>query len=237
MEAIGATTEMLRVLDTPLPETAETIETTDVINVREAGQQQPPADLRRDALILDEVSLQYPDGRVALTPINLRIAAGESVALVGPSGAGKSSLLKLILGFVQPSAGVIRIGDTPLTAWAREDWLKQLAWVPQQPQLFAGTIADNIRLSDPQAPMPAVEQAARQAFAHDFIQALPQGYDTPVAEAGQGLSGGQLQRIALARAWLRDAPLLLLDEATARIWMRRARGCSRPWMPCAASGQ
>jgi ATP-binding cassette subfamily C protein CydD len=104
-----------------------------------------------------------------------------------------------------------------LNTIAPETWRKQFAWLPQKPQLFPGTVADNIRLGQPQASLDAVQAAAEQAQAHAFIRALPQGYDTVIGEAGQGLSGGQIQRIALARAFLKDAPLVILDEATANL--------------------
>jgi ATP-binding cassette subfamily C protein CydD len=121
------------------------------------------------------------------------------------------------MGFLQAHSGRILIGDTPLREIAADVWRAQVAWLPQRPQLFPGTVADNIRLGVPGASMLAVRDAAAKAQADDFIEALPQGWDTRVGEAGQGLSGGQLQRIALARAFLKDAPLVILDEPTANL--------------------
>ncbi len=170
-------------------------------------------------LAVNAVDFTYPDGRQALTNCSLEIRSGETLAIVGPSGAGKTTLINLLMGFLQPQRGQILVGDTLLWDIAPEEWRKQFAWLPQKPQLFPGSVADNIRLGNPQAAMSTVQAAAEQALAHDFITALPQGYETIVGEAGQGLSGGQIQRIALARAFLKDAPLVILDEATANLDM------------------
>jgi ABC-type multidrug transport system fused ATPase/permease subunit len=139
------------------------------------------------------------------------------VALVGPSGAGKSTVAYLLLRFVEPDRGTIRAGDRPLRAYPAAAWREQVAWVPQNPYLFHGTVAENIRLARPGASAEQVRQAARQAQAHLFVEALPRGYETLIGERGSRLSGGEAQRIALARAFLKDAPLLVLDEATANL--------------------
>ena len=139
------------------------------------------------------------------------------MALVGPTGAGKSTVAALLLRFLTPDRGTILVGGVPLNALAPAAWRAQVAWVPQQPHLFQGTVADNIRLARPDAPPDAVEEAARAANAHEFICRLPRGYDTELGEQGARLSGGQRQRIAIARAFLKDAPLLILDEATAHL--------------------
>ncbi|WGZ92421.1 MAG: thiol reductant ABC exporter subunit CydD [Candidatus Thiothrix putei] len=166
---------------------------------------------------LQNLSFIYPDARTALSNLSLDIHPNETLAIVGASGAGKTTLINLLMGFLQPQSGQILIGDTPLTAIAPEIWRKHLAWLPQKPQLFPGTVADNIRLGNPTATLTQVQAAAEQAYAAEFIVKLPQGYDTLIGEAGQGLSGGQVQRIALARAFLKDAPLVILDEATANL--------------------
>jgi ATP-binding cassette subfamily C protein CydD len=137
------------------------------------------------------------------------------VAMVGPSGAGKSTVAYLLLRFVEPQKGTLTAGGQPLADWPLADWRRQVAWVPQAPTLFHGSVADNIRLGRPRATPDEVIRAARQAHAHEFVRALPQGYETLVGERGARLSGGEAQRIALARAFLKDAPLLILDEATA----------------------
>jgi ATP-binding cassette, subfamily C, bacterial CydD len=168
-----------------------------------------------------DLHFSYAEGRVALQGLDFAIHPGERLALVGASGAGKSTLVQLLLGFLRPTAGTLSVNGRDLGTVALDDWHRHLAWVPQQPRLFAGTIAANIRLGipdhDPRARPEAVHAAARRARAAGFIEALPAGYETRVGERGAGLSGGQIQRIALARAFLRDAPLVILDEATANL--------------------
>lgn len=169
------------------------------------------------AIVFEDVHYTYAGDRPALRGVSFEIASGQKIALVGPSGAGKSTLASLLLRFLEPSQGRIRVGGQPLSEISTETWRTRLAWVSQPPYLFHGTIADNIRLARPQASLEEVVQAARQAHAHEFIHELPQRYDTPVGERGARLSGGQAQRIALARAFLKDAPLVILDEATANL--------------------
>jgi ATP-binding cassette, subfamily C, bacterial CydD len=169
-------------------------------------------------IVLEDVHLAYDGGtRPALRGLSLTLAPGEKVALVGPSGAGKSTVAYLLLRFLEPHQGNITAGGRPLAALEPAAWRKQVAWVPQNPFLFYGTVADNIRLARPQAGPDEVLWAARQAHAHEFVTRLPQGYDTLLGERGARLSGGQGQRLALARAFLQDAPLLVLDEATANL--------------------
>jgi ATP-binding cassette subfamily C protein CydD len=139
------------------------------------------------------------------------------MALVGPSGAGKSTIAQLLLRFIEPTRGTITVDGRPLSELDPAAWRAHLAWVPQQPYLFHASIADNIRLARPEAGLTEIAEAARQAHADAFIDQLPQGYDTPIGERGARLSGGQAQRIALARAFLKDAPFLILDEATAHL--------------------
>jgi ATP-binding cassette subfamily C protein CydD len=176
-------------------------------------------------LRLSRVSYTYParlaeegaEPPPALLDVELALEAGQRVALVGPSGSGKSTLAALLLGFLTPQDGEITVGGVPLAELDLAAWRAQVAWVPQRPHLFAASAADNIRLARPEADAAAVTAAARLAHADEFIRALPQGYATPLGERGARLSGGQAQRIALARAFLKDAPFLILDEATANL--------------------
>ncbi len=164
----------------------------------------------------ENLSLLYED-RSVLDSVSFSLPAGQVTALIGPSGAGKSSLAQLLLGFIPPTHGDILLDGQPLSSFSLEDWRQHLAWVPQTPYLFHDSVLNNIRLSNPQASMEEVIQAAVQAHAHEFIQALPQGYATQIGEGGARLSGGQAQRIALARAFLKNAPILILDEPTAHL--------------------
>src|SRR5690606_21082155 len=167
----------------------------------------------------EEVTFHYPSrpGIAALDGLTLNIRAGETVALVGPSGAGKSTIFQLLLRFFDPASGRVTLDGTDLRELARSDLRRQIALVPQEPVIFAATARENIRFGRPGASDAEVEDAARAAAAHDFINAMPEGYDTWVGERGVMLSGGQRQRLAIARAVLRDAPILLLDEATSAL--------------------
>jgi len=171
------------------------------------------------AIEFDDVGFSFPSrpGTQALDGVSFSVEPGETVALVGPSGAGKSTIIQLLLRFYDPASGSIRFGGTDLTALERQDFRKLIALVPQDPIIFAASAFDNILFGRPDATREEVEAAARAAAAHEFITALPDGYDTYVGERGVMLSGGQKQRIAIARAILRDAPVLLLDEATSAL--------------------
>ena len=170
------------------------------------------------------MTLAYPGRpRPALDGVSLTIRPGEHVAVMGPSGAGKSTLLALLLRFAVPTGGVIGVGRADLARVEPDQWRAQVAWVPQHPHLFAGTVAGNIALGRPGADLAAIRRAARLAGAAEFIEALPGGYDAAVGERGLRLSAGQRQKLALARAFLRDAPLLLLDEPTAHLDPASAR--------------
>ncbi|WP_405811122.1 thiol reductant ABC exporter subunit CydD [Streptomyces sp. NBC_01520] len=184
---------------------------------------EPPARGTQDVpqsprLELEGVTVRH-DGRTepSLDAVSLVVEPGETVALVGPSGVGKSTLLNVLLGFTVPDEGRVRVGGTDLSDLSAERWREQIAWVPQRPHLFAGTIAENVRLARPDADDDALMAALTEAGAYEFVAGLPDGLRTPLGEDGAGLSAGQRQRIALARAFLADRPLLLLDEPTASL--------------------
>jgi ATP-binding cassette, subfamily C, bacterial CydD len=165
---------------------------------------------------LERVSFAYPARRgLVLDELDLELGPGETVALVGASGAGKSTVAALLLGLLSPSGGRISVGDVDLAECDPASWRRRLAWVPQRPAILRGTVADNIRIGDSSASDAPVHEAARLAGAHAFVKALPRGYETVVGDGGRPLSAGESRRIALARAFLRDAPLVLLDEPTA----------------------
>lgn len=197
-EGLAAAEEIFSVLETPVPR---------------SGAAVPPG-----GLAFEQVTVTYP-GRSddAVAGVSFEVAPGETVALIGPSGAGKSTLLNVLLGFVRPTEGRVRIGGADLAEVDLEEWRSHIAWVPQRPQLFAGTIAENVRLARPDADEAAVRRALGDAGALEFVDALPLGAGTVLGEDGAGLSAGQRQRLALARAFLADRPVLLLDEPTAAL--------------------
>jgi thiol reductant ABC exporter CydD subunit len=170
----------------------------------------------RATVALERVSFSYPSREgLALDQFSLELSPGEVVALVGESGAGKSTVAALLLGLIEPTAGAVTVGDTDLRECRLDAWRRLVAWVPQHPTLFRGTVADNIRLGDPDATEGSLVESARLAGAHEFIRALPDGYATLIGDGGRTLSPGERRRIGLARAFVRDAPLVILDEPTA----------------------
>jgi ATP-binding cassette subfamily C protein CydCD len=198
-EGLAAAEEIFSVLETPVPATGSLVA--------------PEGEIH-----FEGVTVRYP-GRSgdAVSDVSFTVEPGETVALVGPSGVGKSTLLNVLLGFVAPAAGRVRIGGVDLTEADVEEWRSRVAWVPQRPHLYAGSIAENVRLARPDADDTAVRRALGDAGALEFVDALPDGARTVLGEDGSGLSAGQRQRLALARAFLADRPVLLLDEPTASL--------------------
>ncbi|MEZ0092780.1 thiol reductant ABC exporter subunit CydD [Streptacidiphilus sp. EB129] len=194
VEGLAAAEQIFAVLETP---------------VAAAGTVTAPL---RPTIELDQVTVAHAPG---VRRLSLTVRPGETLAVTGVSGAGKTTLLSLLLGFTAPTSGAIRVDGRPPADLA--DWHDRIAWVPQHPYLFAGTVADNVRLARPDATDTELVAALRSAHAWEFVSALPLGTASPLGENGQGLSAGQRQRLALARAFLADRPLVLLDEPTANL--------------------
>ncbi|MFF3612375.1 thiol reductant ABC exporter subunit CydD [Streptomyces sp. NPDC002580] len=198
-EGLAAAEEIFSVLETPAP--------------RSGSRQVPEGEIA-----FEGVTVRYPGRSTdAVRDVSLTVGPGETVALVGPSGTGKSTLLNVLLGFVEPTSGRVLAGGVDLAEAELAQWRSRIAWVPQRPHLYAGTIAENVRLARPDADDAALRRALADAGAAGFVDALPEGADTVLGEDGAGLSAGQRQRLALARAFLADRPVLLLDEPTASL--------------------
>ena len=218
--AVGALSEIWGELQRAAGATERLVELlTSEDSVSDPAKPQPLAEPLRGEVAFDDVHFSYPSrpDMAALEGVSFSVAPGETVALVGPSGAGKSTVIQLLLRFYDPITGAITLDGQKLSDMARADFREHIALVPQEPVIFADTARENIRFGRPEATDEEIEAAARAAAAHEFLSALPDGYDTYVGERGVMLSGGQKQRIAIARAILRDAPVLLLDEATSAL--------------------
>ncbi|HZU76347.1 MAG TPA: thiol reductant ABC exporter subunit CydD [Dehalococcoidia bacterium] len=205
LEGTAALERINQILDTPSPTASPAAVAASLVLVRAT----PPR------LTLRDVRYSYPGAsEPALDRVSFEIADGATTALVGRSGAGKSTLLNLLLRFVEPTSGEIEADGQPIAALSPAAWRDRVAFVPQRPHLFDGTVRDNLLLARPGATDDDLRRAAELAGADAFLAALPQGYETPLGERGARLSAGQAQRLAIARAFLKDAPLLLLDEPT-----------------------
>lgn len=202
MEAIGAADAIVALLDTPVQPASARRGILPAIPIRQ--------------IRFEEVSFSY-DAAPGLDRIDFTLRRGRRVALVGPSGAGKTTVSQLLLGFLKPTRGRITVDGTDLAILPAAAWRARIAWLPQRPTLFHGTVLDNIRLGRPDADPARVRRAIEQAEASSLIDGLPHGLGTMLGDRGQGLSGGEIQRIALARIFLEDAELIILDEPAAAL--------------------
>ncbi|MBZ9567231.1 thiol reductant ABC exporter subunit CydD [Modicisalibacter tunisiensis] len=204
MEALGAAERIVELLDTPARPWSGTRR-----DVRTPGD--PPR------VALEGLAYAYPGGVQALSDIDLTIAPGETLAIVGPSGAGKSTLALLLLGLLRAGSGRLAVNGVALDELDIDTWRESLAWVPQQPRLFFGTVRDNLCLGRDDIDDAALWRALEQAQAKALVAALPQGLDTPLGERGVRLSGGEAQRLAIARALVREATFVVADEVSAHL--------------------
>ena len=218
--AVGALSEIWSELQRAAGATERLVELLNATdNVRDPASPKALPERPRGAIRFENVTFHYParPTQAALHEVNLDIAPGESVALVGPSGAGKSTIIQLIQRFYDPDEGRVTLDGVDLRDMTRAEFRQAISLVPQDAVIFAATARENIRFGQLGASDGEIEAAAHAAAAHQFLEKLPDGYDTYVGERGVMLSGGQKQRIAIARAVLRDAPVLLLDEATSAL--------------------
>ena len=196
-------------------EMMETLHRTDGETVEE--EVVSAASLIESSVLFDCITFRYQKGDTVFEDFSLHIRAGEKVGLVGASGSGKSTLTKLLLRFIVPHQGNIKVGGKNIESYSPQELRRLIAYVPQDTALFHRTIGENIAYGRPDASREEIEGAAKKAHAHEFIMRLPLGYDTLVGERGVKLSGGERQRVAIARAILKDAPILVLDEATSAL--------------------
>ena len=202
--AMASSTRVLDVLTSPT-------------EVKQGAHDPGPEEIKGASIVFKDVDFSYPGREPVFTDLNLELRAGETVGVVGSTGAGKTTLIRLLLRFAEPTSGEIKWAGAPIPQWNLERLRSSMALVAQHITLFPTSILENIRYGNPKANDEAVLEAARLAEVTDFVEALPSGWQTMVGEGGHRLSGGQRQRLAIARAVLKDAPLLILDEATSAV--------------------
>ena len=215
IKKIGRMHGQLRQIEAPLSRLESLLNAEETVTSPENPS--PLPEPLRGEITFEGVDFRYEPEKPVLRDINVTIPAGQSVGLIGASGAGKSTFVSMVLRLYDPVKGRILLDGIDLREFDPEQLRSRIAYVPQMPLLFNQSVRDNIRMGRPEATDEAVEEAARQANALEFIRELPEGFDTVLSERGNSLSGGQRQRVAIARAFLKDAPVLILDEATSAL--------------------
>jgi len=212
LSLFSSLTQVFDIVDSAL------IRITELFSIKPLKVSSPPTELQQFDIVFTQVSFAYAtEEQYVLQDVSFSIPAGKLTALVGPSGSGKTTITKLIMRYADPQEGVVKIGGTDLRQIRQEDLMKNVSVVFQDVYLFDDTILNNIRMGNPDATDEQVKEAAQKAFCHEFINRLPDGYNTAVGDIGGAMSGGEKQRISIARAILKDAPIVMLDEPTAAL--------------------
>ncbi|MDR2257939.1 MAG: thiol reductant ABC exporter subunit CydD [Treponema sp.] len=229
LNGVAAAERVYRFLETPEPETTEAaaavpaapgaiVETAGDDSTGSAGKRSVTGSAAGIPVVFDHVEHRYGEARTeSLKDVSFTLRAGQKTALVGPSGGGKTTILHLLLGFLSSTAGRILVDGEDLAGLDMAAWRRRIAWVPQKPWLFAGTIRENLLIGSPDTPDTALWEASEGLGIRSWLEGLPDGLDTRIGQGGRELSGGQRQLLAITRAWLRQSPLLLLDEAAANL--------------------